>query len=531
MGFSVSTRMAWVMTDEQIIGETPAVRVSASSENRQQGLELLDVIDESNTSVTASEVGSTGHVSLEPLVMASREERTAFFSRPPIERVETMVRTLDNGSVPTDDAMAVVEHDLGTTIVPTPETGPLGVGSRRVLGGCGWLVPTSIEDYTELRDDGLVTKRAEDDPESLREKVIQSDLRGRGRGDASSDVSIAEVWATVHEATGDPVVVVNGNESDHHADGDRLLLESAPFVIVDIALASAIALNATDVVIYLNETETVARERTQEAAAALGAVSTTEIPIRVITGPDEYKAGEPTMALEAIEGNHRLEARRQPPGPSEHGVNGRPTLVHTPRTFSQVGEILEEDSPGGASSDPGTRLFTVADDGTTLATVELPTDTTLDAALPAVEPEDEWNGACVGGVFGGLTRSLDVPASAPGLTGARLGTNGVVELFGDSTCMVALAGERAKFAKEMNCGRCVPCREGSKQVVDLLRAVYDGEYKSGRLRELARVMRETSLCGFGREASRPVTTAMDEFETEFTAHAKGHCPTGICKQS
>jgi NADH-quinone oxidoreductase subunit F len=179
----------------------------------------------------------------------------------------------------------------------------------------------------------------------------------------------------------------------------------------------------------------------------------------------------------------------------------------------------------------GTRLFTVAGDVDAPATVELSTGATLDAALPAVETVEGRKAACVGGVFGGLTRSLDVPASAPGLESARLGTNGVVELLGESTCMVALAGSRATFAREENCGRCVPCREGSTQLVGLLRDVYDGEFADGMLRELLRVVRETSLCGFGRDAARPVTTAMEAFETEFTAHAAGRCPAGTCNRS
>ncbi|MFC7192364.1 hypothetical protein ACFQL7_22815 [Halocatena marina] len=116
----------------------------------------------------------------------------------------------------------------------------------------------------------------------------------------------------MHETTGDPIVVVNGNESDDHADGDRLLLESAPLEVLDAALATATVLDASDVVVYTNETWTIACERVQNAATALVDAVATEISIRVVTGPDEYKAGEPTMALEAIEGNHRLEARRQP---------------------------------------------------------------------------------------------------------------------------------------------------------------------------------------------------------------------------
>ena len=511
-------------TSHGALGERSAVRVSADGET---GADVFRAAHETAESTPVVKVGSTGANGLSPLVLVTHEGRTAFIPNCGTERARSIVAELENETLP-DGAEAVVEHDPDTTTLPTPQTGPLSVGSRNVLGGSGWTAPASIDDYTESWDGELLTERFIEEPETVRKHVTTSGLRGRGRGDASADAPIAEEWTTAREAAGDPVVVVNGNETDDHAAGDRLLLESAPLAVLDPALAAANAVDATDVVVYTNETETIARERTEKAADALEEAVDTGVSIQVVAGPDEYKAGEPTMALEALEGNHRIEARRGPPGPSEYGLNGRPTLIHTSRTFAQIGRVLTGDDPGGAESDPGTRLFTVAGDVDAAATVELSTGATLEAALPAVETEDGQKAACVGGVFGGLTRSLDVPASAPGLNSAHLGTNGVVELLGDTTCMVALAGQRAKFAKEENCGRCVPCREGSKQLVDLLRDVYDGEYKDGMLRELTRVMRDTSLCAFGHDASRPTMTAMEEFETEFNAHAKGRCPTGAC---
>ncbi|WP_435077716.1 NADH-ubiquinone oxidoreductase-F iron-sulfur binding region domain-containing protein [Halococcus sp. AFM35] len=511
------------MATDGIIGTSPAVRVAAGSDSYTEGQELLSAEQESGTAIRTVMVGSTGFEDLEPLVLATLDGETAFFPRCSTEQVQAVVAELDDGTLPTDRAVAVAEHESGTATLPIPDDGPLGVGDRNVLSGCGWAVPTSIADYRADGTTGI-------NDENLTTRLRDVGLRGRGRGDAAADEPVVDHWKAAAAADGDPVVVVNAHDADPHAAMDRLLLESDPFAVCEPALVAAAALDATDVVVYVNETETIARRRIQEAANALVDEFDMGVSIRAVTGPDEYKAGEPTMALEAIEGNHRLEARRQPPGPSEHGLDGRPTLVHTPRTFAQVGAVLDGEDVG-ASSDPGTRLFTVAGDVEAAATVELSTDATLDAVLPAVETETERKAACVGGVFGGLTRSLDVPASAPGLRSARLGTNGVVEMMDDSTCTVAFVGERAKFAREENCGRCVPCREGSKQLVDLLRDVYDGEYKDGMLRELARTMRETSICGFGREAARPVTTAMETFETEFNAHARGNCPTGACNHS
>ncbi|MBX0296420.1 NADH-ubiquinone oxidoreductase-F iron-sulfur binding region domain-containing protein [Haloarcula nitratireducens] len=512
------------MTGQRIIESDPAVRVSTGSENRSQGRVVLEAARDADASVATAAVGPTGHVGLEPLVTATLDGETAFFTECSPGRTRSLTEALDDGTLPSEDAAAVVEHEPGTATLPVPDEGPLAVGERGVLGPCGWAVPGSIEDYRA----GAGSPPTDLDLADALSRLRETGLRGRGRGDATADASVADEWATASEAAGDPVVVVNANEADDAAAGDGLLLESAPLSVLAPALTAADALGATDVVAYLSEDADLARERVRAAADALVEARDPEASLRVVVGPDEYKAGEPTMALEAIEGNHRIEARRRPPGPSEYGLNGRPTLVHTPRTLAQVGRVLAERDLGGVPADPGTRLLTVSGDVAAPATVELPTDATLSDALPAVELEGSRKAACVGGVFGGVTRSLDVPASAPGLESARLGTNGVVELVGEATCMVALAGERAKFAREENCGRCGPCREGSKQLVDLLRDVYDGEFEDGMLRELGRTMRETSLCGFGSDAARPVTTTIDVFETEFHAHADGRCPSGTC---
>jgi NADH-quinone oxidoreductase subunit F len=507
-----------------VIGSDPALRVSVGSENWGAGQGLLDIEGKSDTSVTTAVVGSTGLTRYEPHVLATINGKTAFFPRCTKEQLKTVLEELDAGSLPTEDARAIAEHESEIASLPIPDDHPLNVGDRKILSACGWSAPTSIEDYRANRK--LIATNF--NPEDTMKSVQEGALRGRGRGDMAADTPVVNDWQTAEEADGDPVVVINANDADPNAVTDRLLLESDPFSVCDPALAVARTVGATDVVVYLNEGDTIAYRRTQQVANTLDDELDLEISMRVVTGPDEYKAGEPTMALEAIEGNHRIEARRGPPGPSEYGVNGRPTLIHTPRTFAQIGQLLGGEEFGGAVSDPGTRLFTVVSDGAPSTTVELTTDTTLDAALPVVDLENDWKAACVGGVFGGLTRSLDMPASAPGLTGAHLGTNGVVELLTDSTCIVALAGKRAKFAREENCGRCVPCRQGSGQFVNLLRDVYGGDYKDGMLRELVRTMRNTSLCGFGRDATRPISTAMEEFEPEFNAHANGHCPTGTC---
>jgi len=296
-------------------------------------------------------------------------------------------------------------------------------------------------------------------------------------------------------------------------------------------LTVAEIVNATAVIIGGNEDHERAYGRIRAAVDVVSDELSFPQSLQVVPVGSEYRLTEETMTIEAVEGADRVEARRRPPTPEIHGINGRPTVIHTPRTLAQIRSALgDSDYLEASDADPGTRLFSLVEDGCHLAVVELPTTQSLQAVLNAVgvEVRSEFKMVCVGGQFGGLTRSLDVLANAPALRAAGLGTNGVIELLSDSQCAVAFAGRRAKFAREENCGRCVPCREGSKQLVSLLREVYGGEYDSEKLRELARTIRDTSLCSFGVEAARPVLTALDEFEAEFIAHAGGTCPAGEC---
>lgn len=507
-------------------GVERVLRVSAGHDDREAGLELLHAAREAEgESISVRETGSTGLVGLEPLVMATLDGRTGFVPRCDVEGVRRAVRTLDDGSLP--EAVAwTVSHDPDRRTLPIPDDGPLAVGDRIALRRCGWTRPSNAADYGDVLAAAVESRVAFD-------RVVEAGLRGRGRGDASTDEPIGDGWKTAREAAGEPVVVVNANEADADAVADRLLLDGDPITVLDGALAAARAVDASDVIVYVNESHSFTLRRIQEAADALTVAigSALDSEIHLATGPNEYKAGEETMALESLEGNDRIEARVRPPDPCEYGLYTRPTLVHTPRTFAQVTRALAEEDLEGTATDPGTRLVTVTGDVSTPATIELPTTADLAEALDAVDLEGGFKAACVGGVFGGLTRELNVPASAGGLRGARLGSNGVIEVLDDSRCVVALAGRRAKFAREENCGRCVPCREGSKQLVELLRDVYSGEFRDGMLRELARTVRETSLCSFGVEAARPVATALEAFETEFEAHAAGRCPSGACEST
>ncbi|WP_416838389.1 NADH-ubiquinone oxidoreductase-F iron-sulfur binding region domain-containing protein [Haloferax sp. DFSO52] len=515
------------------LGET-VVRVCTGSARLTAARALLTAAREEATSVSVVEVGPVGIGELDPLVLVTADGTTAYHSAPNEDDVRELVRRVEDDDVSADEADAVVEHQSDQRTLPLPETGPLAVGKRRVLRRAGWSPPETLG-TGESGDVKLATEAVRTDPDAADRRVRETGLLGRGRGDGSTDTAVVDEWdraRETHASTGsDPVVVVNANESDTRNETDRLLLESVPTEIIDGALAVAELVVAEDVICYGNESDSLARDRLEVAADSLTEHLDPPNRPQVVSGPDCYVAGEMTMALESMEGSDRLEARLRPPTPAQHGLYGRPTVIHTPRTLAQIRELLLRPASFDADdADPGTRLVTVSGDVTAPATVELATSGSLSSIREAVSLTGSLKMACVGGQFGGLTRTLEHPPSAPALVGAGLGTGGAVELFGDSRCAVALAGTRARFAEDENCGRCVPCREGSVQLTTLLRNVYRGTYDDDAIRELTRVMRTTSTCEFGRGAARPVTTALDEFETEFYAHADGRCPSGECEE-
>lgn len=467
-------------------------------------------------------VGSTGVPSLEPLALATRDGRTAIHASADAERCAEIAGEFADGR-PHLQAHAVVEHEPGTDRLPTPEQGPLSVGRRRVLGPCGW---TRVDEFGPESHPSLPADSA-----AILDHADRVGLLGRGRGDAARDRPVVEDWRTARDTEGEAVVVVNGNEADAAVVGDELLLSSAPGHVLAGALAVTEVVDARDLVVYVGERDTLVAERIARAADVLAPDGVT---VQVAAGPDTFAAGEPTMALEALEGNDRIEARRRPPGPAEWGLYGRPTVVHTPRTLGQLVALLRKpDAYDPDAADPGTRLVTATPCGpggdavAAAATVELPTDASIGRALAALDTHADPDWAVVGGRFGGLTRDLDVPAGAPALRAADCGTAGAIESFAGA-CALAAVGRRAAFAREANCGRCVPCREGSKQLHEGLRAVYDGDHDEAGLHELLRTMGETSLCAFGREAARPARTALDRFAGEVRAHADGDCPAGEC---
>lgn len=482
--------------------DTPVLRIAS-------GGETTDLVSraESTTTVPVHGVGSTGIAEIEPLAIATRNGHTAFYYDCAGDRLDAIAAGLETGDGPAPDA---VSRESGATGLPSPDSGPLSVGRRRLLAGCGWRRPDAADEY---RAAGGFVSEGVDASTALE---MSQHAQGRGWGDIASGESLASHWHEAAEAAGDAAVVVNA----HGSACDELLVSSDPFAVLDGATVAATAIDAASVIVYTAASAELARERVATAAEAFPG----DVEIRVESGPNRYRTAEPTMALEAIEGADRIEARLRPPGPASNGIDGRPTLLHTPRTLAAI-------AANGREQAGDTRILTVTGDVSGPATLELPTTDSIEAALEATTVEGEVKAVCVGGRFGGLTDDLATPIDVESLASAGLGTEATLEVLTEERCLVAFTGKRTQWASEVNCGRCVPCREGSTQLVELLRGVYDGSVPADKVEELSRVMERSSICQFGRDVPRPARTALERFPDEFHAHAAGDCPAGVCDSS
>ena len=458
--------------------------------------------------VTVLRTGPTGIDRYEPLVMATIDGETAFHASVDAPEAIEIASMAARGELRHETAVVVATHGADRRGLPQPDRGPLSVGERRVLTHCGWMPPLDGDRREIVAERGST-------PEV-------SGLEGRGRGDAAPDVS--DTWARVRDTEGEPVVVVNANDAYREQRADRLLLESDPISVIDGAAMACQATGASEAVFYLNEGDEWLHGHLERAIEAVS--ERLSVSLQIVGGPDRYLAGEPTPALESLEGADRLEPRLQPPTPAEYGLFGRPTAVHTPRTLAQVRAMAANDGMGVA--DGGTRLFSVFGDVVSKAVVEIGSETELAALTDAVELRGEFKFAVVGGMFGGITERLDVATTSVAMVDAGLGLDGVVELCSDERCVLATVGDRARFASEKNAGRCVPGREGTAQLTTMLREVYDGEFEPEMVRELGRVMRRSANCEIGRDAARPALTGIEQFEHEFRAHADGRCVAGSC---
>ncbi|OGV61874.1 MAG: NADH dehydrogenase [Lentisphaerae bacterium RIFOXYB12_FULL_65_16] len=421
---------------------------------------------------------------------------------------------------------------------------------RDVYRLCGRVDPKRIEDavaygtYETLAK--VLTSRT---PEQVISEVTASGLRGRG----GAGFPTGRKWALCRDVAGDrKYVICNADEGDPGAFMDRALLEGVPHQILEGMLMAGYAIGATNGVVYVRAEYPIAVEHAKiavEQARAhgllgrniLGSKFSFEIDIRM--GAGAFICGEETALIASLEGRRGM-PRPRPPFPAQRGLLGCPTTINNVETLANVPLILRDGAAAfsavGTAGSKGTKVFALAGKVRNTGLVEVPLGATLrqivfdiGGGIPGDRP---FKAAQMGGPSGGCVPAqyLDLPIDYDSVKqlGAIMGSGGLV-VMDSSTCMVDIARFFTDFVHKESCGKCVPCRVGTKQMLDILVRITKGE---GRMEDLEKIVslgemiRASSLCGLGQTAANPSLSTVRHFRDEYEAHIRDHrCPAGVCR--
>jgi NADH-quinone oxidoreductase subunit F len=424
----------------------------------------------------------------------------------------------------------------------------LGPQLRIATEYSGELDPLDLDAY--LAKDGFVALRQvlqAADPEALIATMTQSGLRGRG----GAGFPTGRKWLAARKSSGSAkYVVCNGDEGDPGAFMDRMILESVPYRVLEGLAIAALAVGASEGVLYIRAEYPLAVARIRAAIAVLAGRgllgarldgSGPPLRLRVVEGAGAFVCGEETALIASVEGR-RGTPRLRPPFPAESGLWGRPTCVNNVETLALVPWIVRHGAAAfaklGTPGSSGTKVFALAGKIARGGLIEVPMGVSLRSIIEDIGGGIAGGGTLkavqIGGPSGGcLPASMcDQPVDYDALAkaGAIMGSGGLVVLD-ERDCMVDIARYFLKFTQDQSCGKCTFCRLGTRRMLDILDRLCAGTGKAGdleTLEELARTVKASSLCGLGQTAPNPVLTTLHYFRAEYEAHLAGHCPAGKC---
>lgn len=427
---------------------------------------------------------------------------------------------------------------------------------RILLHDCGRINPEDINEY--IAHGGYQqAKRAytEMTDAEVCKEMIASGLRGRGGGGFPT----GKKWDLTRVEPGPKkYVICNADEGDPGAFMDRSVMEGNPNAVLEGMMIAARAIGADEGYIYVRMEYPLAIERVRTAikqAEALGLLgenifgSGKNFKIHVMEGAGAFVCGEETALIASVEGKRGM-PKIKPPFPSQCGLFGKPTVINNVETLATVAKVLEMGAEAfrkiGTLGSPGTKTFAVTGHIANTGLVEVPMGTTLrqvidDVAGGTTNDDGTVNKAAfkaaqIGGPSGGcLTREhLDLPLDFDSLksVGAMVGSGGLV-VMNDKTCMVNVARFFLEFTQRESCGKCVPCREGTEQMLTMLNDIVEGRATLKtleNLEDLAKAVQKASLCALGKTAPNPVLSTLKHFKEEYLAHVVDkRCPAGVCK--
>lgn len=420
---------------------------------------------------------------------------------------------------------------------------------KLVLDKCGVIDFASIEEYI-AHDGYFAIAKALDamSPTEIVDEITKSGLRGRGGGGFPTGVK----WSMANKMPSDrKYIICNADEGDPGAFMDRSLLEGDAHSVIEGMMIGGYAIGASKGVVYIRAEYPIAIERLTLAikvcrevgllgSAILGSSFDFDLEIRI--GAGAFVCGEETALMESVEGR-RGEPRQKPPFPVQSGLYGKPTVINNVETLGNVAQIILKGSEWfssiGTEKSKGTKVFALAGDIVQKGLIEVPMGVTLGEIIYDIGggiPRGKlFKMAQTGGPSGGcLTPAhLNTPIDYDSLVqlGAIMGSGGLI-CADEDTCMVDMARFFMDFVQEESCGKCVPCRIGTKRMLEILERITQGQGREGDvelLQELGRSIKDSAICGLGQTAPNPVLSTINHFRQEYDEHIRQHyCRAGIC---
>ncbi|AFS79906.1 iron hydrogenase HydB [Gottschalkia acidurici 9a] len=421
---------------------------------------------------------------------------------------------------------------------------------RVSLKNCGLINPECIDEY--ISHDGyfaLHKALTEMKPEDVIETMKKSGLKGRGGGGFPTGLK----WEFTAKATGDQkYVLCNADEGDPGAFMDRSILEGDPHSVIEAMALAGYAIGSDQGYVYVRAEYPIAVKRLQIAideAKAKGLLGKDifgtgfNFDMEIRLGAGAFVCGEETALIASIEGQRGM-PRNKPPFPANKGLWDKPTLINNVETYANVPQIILKGADWftsfGTKDSPGTKVFALGGKINNTGLVEIPMGTTLREVIydvgGGIPDGKQFKAVQTGGPSGGCITAdyidTEIDFATLNELGSMMGSGGMI-VMDEDTCMVDIARFFLDFTVEESCGKCTPCREGTKRMLELLEKITDGKGEMedlDRLESLAETIKSSSLCGLGQTAPNPVLSTLKYFRDEYEAHVKDKkCPAGACQ--
>ncbi len=537
--------------------EKPRILIGTATCGRAAG--AMDTLEAINGELSrrgidaiVMQVGCIGLCYAEPLVDIIKPGRPRIcYSAVTPEIVPQLIEDFIINDNPRPDlALGTIGEDGVTGIPRLFELPMLRPQVRVALRNCGHIDPKDIKQYIARGGYSGLTKALKMGPEQVIEEVKKSGLRGRG----GAGFPTGQKWEFCRRTPGnEKYLICNADEGDPGAFMDRSLLEGDPHAVLEGMLIGAYAIGASQGYIYCRAEYPLAIERLQIALEQMKEYgllgdnilnSGFSFQIEIKEGAGAFVCGEETALMASIEGKRGM-PRPRPPFPAQSGLWGKPTNINNVETWSNVSAILQRGgewySSFGTETSKGTKTFALAGKIVRTGLIEVPMGISLGDVIyeigGGIVGGKRFKAVLTGGPSGGCIPAsmLDLPVDYESLTkaGSIMGSGGMV-VVDEDTCMVDMAKFFLSFTQAESCGKCVPCRVGTRQMLNILERITRGEGKPGdieRLEKLAQVVKTGSLCGLGQTAPNPVLTTIRYFRDEYEAHIyEKRCPALACTE-